>query len=270
MENLDLSTIEGWMTEDRVNTAIGLVLNACYAIVIVLVALIISGWIKSRITRIASRYPRLDPTLFGFLANVVKYLILVFAAIFVLNRFGIQTTSLAAMIGAAGLAVGLALQGALGNLAAGVMVILFRPFRVGDSIDAAGQSGTVVEISLFFTELRTYDGIQVIIPNGDVWAKAIKNYSTNPRRMIDLTIGVSYDSNLKKAEQILLDLANSDPRVLQDQPPFVKVKALESTSVSLAFRVWTTSGDWWLTKCDLNERIKLAFDAEGVVISLPK
>lgn len=266
MENIDLVAIESWMTEERINTAIGLVLNACSAIVIVLVALIVAGWIKTRITRVAGRYPRLDPTLFGFLANVAKYVVLVFAAIFVLNRFGIQTTSLAALIGAMGLAIGLALQGALSNLAAGVMVILFRPFRVGDSIESASNAGTVTEISLFFTELRTYDGVQVIVPNGDIWAKSIKNYSNATVRMIDLTIAISYNSDLKLAQQILLDIANSDERVLQDPLPFVKVKELGASNVNLVFRVWTSRADWWVTKCDINERIKLQFDQAGISI----
>lgn len=269
MENLDLAVIESWMTEERINTALGLALNAFSAIIIIIFALIVSGWVKTRITRIAARYPRLDPTLFSFLANIAKYIILVFAAIFVLNRFGFQTTSLAALIGAMGLAIGLALQGALGNLAAGVMIILFRPFRVGDSIDAAGQSGTVIEIALFFTELRTYDGLQVIVPNGDIWAKSIKNYSNNTVRMIDLNISISYGSDLKLAQKILLDIANSDARVLQDPAPSAKVKELGAASVILVFRVWTSSADWGSTKCDINENIKLRFDEAGVDIPFP-
>lgn len=269
MDDININTLEDWFTEDRVNAAIALALNVAYAIAIIMVALFVAGWVKTRIVNVAQRHPKLDPTLFGFVANLGKYLILVFAATFVLNRFGIQTTSLVALIGAAGLAIGLALQGTLTNLAAGVMIVMFRPFRVGDAITAAGQSGTVQEISLFFTELKTYDGVQVILPNGDVWAKAITNYSVNPIRMIDLTVGVSYNSDLKAASRTLTRVATSDPRVLADPEPFVKVKELGGSSVDFVFRVWVKRADWWVTKCEMTEQIKLELDAAGVEIPFP-
>ncbi|WP_376875464.1 mechanosensitive ion channel family protein [Albirhodobacter sp. R86504] len=269
MENLTPALLAEYVTPERVDTAIALALNVLYAMFILFVSLMFSGWAKRRIEGIAIRHPRLDPTLFGFLGNVVKYAILAMAAIFILNRFGIQTTSLVALIGAAGLAIGLALQGALSNLAAGVMIILFRPFRVGQYIEAGSTAGTVREISLFFTELKTYDGLQVILPNSDIWSSSIKNYSVNPTRLVDLTIGVSYDSDLRVAERVLKEIAASDERVLDDPAPFIKVRELGDSSVDFVFRVWANSSDWWALKCDLNREIKDRFDAEGVGIPFP-
>ena len=266
---MDIFDWNGLVTDERVTLAIALALNVVYAILIVIAALVIAGWAKRRVEGFARRHPKVDSTLFGFLGSLVKYAILAMAAIFVLNRFGIQTTSLVAVIGAAGLAVGLALQGTLSNLAAGVMLVLFRPFRVGDYIEGGGQSGTVREISLFYTELATYDGLQVIIPNGDIWSSAIKNYSANPTRMMDLTIGVSYGSDLQKAQEILERIATSDPRALSDPAPFVKVKELGASSVDFVFRVWANRPDWWALKCDLTRRIKEEFDANGVEIPFP-
>ncbi|MGO4851974.1 mechanosensitive ion channel family protein [Phaeovulum sp. W22_SRMD_FR3] len=266
---MDLSAFTGWLTEERVTLAIALALNVVYAIVILILALAIAGWVKRRIEALSKSYPRLDATLFGFLGNLVRYLILAMAAIFVLGRFGIQTTSLVALIGAAGLAIGLALQGTLSNLASGVMLILFRPFRVGDYIEAGSEAGTVVEISLFYTELRSYDGLQLIIPNSDIWSSSIKNYSANATRLVDLTIGVSYDSDLKRAEEVLAGIAASDPRVLADPEPFIKVKELGDSSVNFVFRVWSARSDWWALKCDLNRAIKDAFDEAGVGIPFP-
>lgn len=258
-----------WVTQERVDVALAMALNVLYAIVILIVAQMIASWAKRRIEGVAVRHPRLDVTLFGFIANVVKYVILAMAAIFILNRFGIQTTSLVALIGAAGLAIGLALQGALSNLAAGVMIIMFRPFRVGQYIEAGSVAGTVTEITLFFTEMKTYDGLQVIVPNSDIWSSAIKNYSVNPTRLVDLTIGVSYDSDLRAAERVLAQIAQDDPRVLDDPAPFIKVKELGDSSVDFVFRVWANSSDWWALKCDLNRAIKEGFDAAGVGIPFP-
>ena len=266
---MDGFNLNGLVTDERVTLAIAMALNVIYAIVIFAVALMVAGWARRRVEAFARRHPRVDATLFGFLGNVVKYTIMVMALIFVLSRFGIQTASLVAVIGAAGLAIGLALQGTLSNLAAGVMLVLFRPFRVGDYIEAGGQAGSVREISLFYTELASFDGLQVILPNSDIWSSAIKNYSANPTRMMDLTIGVSYGSDLQTAQEVLERIAHGDPRALQDPAPFVKVKELGASSVDFVFRVWANRADWWALKCDLTRRIKEEFDAAGVDIPFP-
>lgn len=269
MDQLTLAALSDWLTAERVDTAIALGLNVLYAIVIFIAALFVAGWLRRRVVALGKAHASLDPTLFGFLGSLARYAVLAFAVLFVLGRFGIQTTSLVALIGAAGLAIGLALQGTLSNLAAGVMIILFRPFKVGDFIEAAGKTGGVQEISLFTTELRTYDGLQIILPNADVWSSAILNYSANSTRMIDLTIGVSYASDLKKAGEVLRRVAGSDMRVLSEPAPFVQVKELGGSSVDFAFRVWTARTDWWATKCDLTEAIKLELDAAGIDIPFP-
>lgn len=269
MDNISSAILADYITAERIDTVIALSLNVVYALVILIVALAFSGWAKRRIEAISERHPRMDATLFGFLGNIAKYIILAMAAIFILNRFGIQTTSLVALIGAAGLAIGLALQGALSNLAAGVMIILFRPFRVGHFIEAGSSSGTVREISLFFTELKTYDGLQLILPNSDIWSSSIKNYSVNATRLVDLTIGVSYDSDLRTAEKVLKQIAEEEPRILAEPEPFIKVRELGDSSVDFVFRVWANSADWWALKCDLNRAIKEGFDAEGVGIPFP-
>lgn len=260
---------QGLIEDDRVAVIVAMAMNVIYAMLILVVALMLANWAKARIEGFARRHPKVDATLFGFLGNIAKWAVLVIALIFVLNRFGIQTTSLVAVIGAAGLAIGLALQGTLSNLAAGIMMVVFRPFRVGHYIEAGGQAGSVMEISLFYTELKTYDGLQVIVPNSDIWSSAIKNYSVNPTRMMDLTVGVSYGSDLQKAQEILERLATSDPRALADPAPFVKVKELGASSVDFVFRVWANSSDWWVLKCDLTRRIKEEFDANGIEIPFP-
>jgi small conductance mechanosensitive channel len=266
---MDLTNWSAWLTEARINAAIALAINVLYALLIIVVALIVAGWIRRRIVAFADKHPRADSTLFGFLGSLAKYAVLTFAAIFVLNRFGIQTTSLVALIGAAGLAIGLALQGTLSNLAAGVMLILFRPFRAGDFVDAAGTSGTVKEISLFFTEMATPNNVQVIVPNGDIWSSAITNYSVNPTRRVDLTLGVSYDSDLKKVDRVLNEVIAADRRILDDPAPFVKVTNLGDSSVDFTLRVWVERTDWWDTTCDMKRAVKDAFDAEGIDIPFP-
>ena len=266
---MDWTTIENWVTQDRIDYALGLAMNVLYAIIIITVALIVAGWVRRRILRFSANHPRMDATLFGFLGSLAKYAVLTVAAIFVLNRFGIQTTSLVALIGAAGLAIGLALQGTLSNLAAGVMLILFRPFRAGDFVDVAGQSGTVREVSLFFTEFATPDNVQVIIPNGQIWSSAITNYSVNPTRRVDLTFGVSYDSDLKKVDRVLNDIIAADSRIHADPAPFVKVTNLGDSSVDFTVRAWVGRADWWDVTCDLKRVVKDRFGADGIDIPFP-
>lgn len=179
-----------WFTDILVNVFI--------AAAILVAAFWLSSFVGSQLRALGKQYEELDETLFGFLASIARYTILIFAVIFVLARFGVQTTSLVALVGAAGLAIGLALQGTLSNLAAGVMLLGFRPFKIGDYITAAGQSGTVKIIGLFTVELVTPDNIQIIVPNGDIWASSIKNFSIYDTRRAEWVLGVSYDSDLKK------------------------------------------------------------------------
>jgi small conductance mechanosensitive channel len=187
----------------------------------------------------------------------------------VLSRFGIQTTSLVALLGAAGLAIGLALQGTLSNLAAGVMLLGFRPFKIGDYVDVGGHSGSVKAITLFTTEIATSDNVQITIPNGDIWASSIKNYSYYDRRRCDIVIGVSYDTDLKKAEAALRKVIEADERALSDPAPFVKVTNLGDSSVDFTIRVWAMADGFWDMKFAMLREIKEEFDRQEIDIPFP-
>ncbi len=241
---------------------------------LVAIALLIGGWwgsgkIRDLIRNTGEKYAHLDTTLFRFLANMARYFVLALVFVFVLNRFGFETTSLVALIGAAGLAVGLALQGTLSNLAAGVMLLAFRPFKVGDFIEAGGEMGTVKEIGLFTTEIATLDNVQIIIPNGDLWNASIKNYSYYPTRRLELVFGVGYGVDLKKAEEVLQATIASDNRVHAEPAPFIGVSNLGDFSVDFTVRVWCDGSDYWKLKTGLTRAVKDAFDANGIDIPFP-
>ncbi len=246
-----------------------LLMNVVTALVIAGVALWLGGFAKQKIEQIGERDDRFDLTLTRFFGSMVRYAIIAFAIIFILGRFGIETTSLAALVGAAGLAVGLALQGTLSNVAAGVMLIGFRPFKVGDYIEAAGKSGTVAAVTLFTTELTTPDNVQIIIPNGDVFSSAIVNYSYHDTRRVDLVFGVAYGADLKKAETILQGCIADDDRAHSDPAPFVKVTNLGDSSVDFTVRVWCEAADYWDLKFALTRAVKEGFDAAGIDIPFP-
>jgi small conductance mechanosensitive channel len=241
---------------------------------LVAIGLLIGGWwgsgkIRDLIRNTGEKYAHLDTTLFRFLGNMARYAVLALVVVFVLNRFGFETTSLVALIGAAGLAIGLALQGTLSNLAAGVMLLAFRPFKVGDFIEAGGETGTVKEIGLFTTEVATLDNVQIIIPNGDLWNASIKNYSYYPTRRLDLVFGVGYGADLKKAEEILRGLIAADDRALAEPEAFVGVSNLGDSSVDFTVRVWCNRGEYWMLKTGLTRAAKDAFDANGIDIPFP-
>ncbi|HEY9021048.1 MAG: mechanosensitive ion channel [Paracoccaceae bacterium] len=239
------------------------------ALAIVLGGFIIAGWARNRVVGLTRRYRRLDATLFSFLGNILRYVILAFTALFVLNTFGIQTTSIVAVIGAAGLAIGLALQGTLSNVAAGVMIILFRPFKNGDFVEVAGEMGTVQEISLNFTELSSLGNVQVIIPNSQIWGNVITNYSAYDTRRAEWVFGVSYGADLKKAEAIIRETIMADPRSMTEPAPFVQVNNLGDFSVDFLVRVWCASGDYFQYQADMKRAVKEALDSGGIEIPFP-
>lgn len=260
------TTLGDILTIQFLTTVLG---NVLAAFLIITLALWFSGWVKNRIITIAFRYERIDNTLFTFLGNLIRYAILTFSAVFVLNRFGVQTASLVAVIGAAGLAIGLALQGTLSNVAAGVMMILFRPFKVDDFIVAAGHMGTVKGINIVQTELATIGNVQIIIPNSDVWSSAITNYSAYPDRRAEWTFGVRYDADLAKAEKTILDTIMADPRSRSDPEPFIKVNNLGDWSVDFLVRVWVDAADHYVYNADMKRAVKEALDEAGVGIPFP-
>lgn len=239
------------------------------ALFLLAVGMVIAGWVARRIRGIGSKYQKLDNTLFNFLGNIARYVILTFTALIVLNTFGVQTTSIVAVIGAAGLAIGLALQGTLSNVAAGVMIILFRPFKIGDFVDVAGKMGTVKDISLNFTELADLSNVQVIVPNSQVWGNIITNFSTNQTRRAEWTFGVGYDANLKTAQEVIRKVIMSDPRSMAEPEPFIQVNNLGDFSVDFLVRVWVKSGDFFQYQADMKRQVKEALDEAGVDIPFP-
>jgi small conductance mechanosensitive channel len=230
----------------------------------------LASWARSGVDKALSRIRAVDVTLRHFVASLVRYGILAVVIVMVLEKFGVQTASLVAVVGAAGLAIGLALQGTLQNVAAGVMLLAFRPFQVGDYIEAGGQAGTVKSLSLFVTEMATPDNVRVIVPNGELWNKAIKNFSANPTRRLDLVVGISYSDDIDQALAALMDLANQDSRILPDPAAQVMVSNLGESSVDLTLRFWISSGDYWAVKWDLTKLIKQRMDLEGISIPFPQ
>jgi len=248
---------------------VGAVGQVVLAFVILFAGVSIAGFVRRRIRNLAERSKHFDTTMGGFLANLARYAILALTVIFILQNFGFQTTSLIALLGAAGLAIGLALQGVLTGIASGVMLVVFRPIKVGDFINVNGVSGTVKDISIFNTELATLDNVQVIIPNTNVWSNTITNYSIYDSRRAEWTFGVSYGSDLKKAEEIIRDTIMSDPRSRTDPAPFLQVNHLGDFSVDFLCRVWVAAPDYWQYQADMKRKVKEAFDAGGVEIPFP-
>ena len=243
--------------------------NVLAAIFILFLGYTIAGWVKRRIRGIGGRRPQLDTTLFNFLGNIARYVILAFTFLFILNTFGVQTTSIVAAIGAAGLAIGLALQGTLANVAAGVMIIFFRPIKEGDFVEINGQMGTVKEITLNFTELATIGNVQVIIPNSEVWGNTIVNYSVYDRRRAEWTFGVGYGVNLAAAERVIRDVVMSDERTDTSEDLWLQVNNLGDFSVDFLCRAWVSADDYFAYQADIKRKVKEALDENDLDIPFP-
>jgi small conductance mechanosensitive channel len=253
-----------------INSSVNYGLDVLGALAILIVGLMVAGWARRGVLRVLNRAPRVDETLKPVIASIVRYGILVFVLIAVLAQFGVQTASIIALLGAAGLALGLALQGTLQNISAGIMILFLRPFRVGNYIDAEGLSGTVEEIGLFTTHMRTYLGIYLEVPNAKIWNRAILNYSRVTERRLDVVIGISYDDNIDNAQAVLLELMTSDSRVNTEPAPQVLLKELSDSSVILDLRCWVSPGDYWDLLFELNKAVKQRLDAEGISIPFPQ
>ncbi|KAF0185285.1 MAG: mechanosensitive ion channel [Hyphomonadaceae bacterium] len=243
--------------------------NLVAALAILIAGVWITRWLAAAVNRIARKHSRIDNTLAAFFASIVRYGLLAFVVIAVLDRFGVQTTQIIAVLGAATLAIGLALQGTLSNVAAGVMLVLFRPYRLGDFVEVAGQKGTVRDINLFITELSTPANVQVTLPNAQCWGAPILNYSVNGTRMLDLTFSVSYKADLDAATRVVLGVVAGDARVLKEPSPFVKVSALGDYSVTLLANLWCRTADILHLKLDLTKAVKDALDDAGIDIPYP-
>jgi small conductance mechanosensitive channel len=244
-------------------------INLLAAVAILVLGKWAAGFLRRLCENIMTR-SRIDSTLVKFVGNLVYAALLVFALLAALNKLGIQTASLVAVIGAAGLAVGLALQGSLSNFAAGVLLIVFRPFKKGDYVEAAATTGTVEEIQIFTTMLITPDNKMIIVPNSKIIADNIVNISAQPTRRVDFVFGVGYTDDLDGVKEVIHQVLAEDNRVLKEPAPFVGVLALADNSVNFAVRPWVRTPDYWPVFFDMNEKMKKRFDAAGITIPFPQ
>ncbi|MEM7679379.1 MAG: mechanosensitive ion channel domain-containing protein [Pseudomonadota bacterium] len=273
MENLDLATIESTLNldQDTINTSFTLFLDYGTRLVSALLVLI-AGWIIGNKARSSIyKIKKLDSTLKSFLGGLAKYIILAVALVTVLGQFGVQTASLLAVLGAAGLAIGLALQGTLSNVASGVMLLILRPFNVGDYVEASGIGGSVKDLGLFTTELSTPDNVYIAVPNSRIWNSEIKNYSRNNQRRQDIVMGISYDDDIEKAFKTLTKVVNKEKRLVttKEKKPQIMVSSYGDSSVNITVRVWSATKDFWDVKFDLNKALKEALDSDGITIPFP-
>jgi len=256
-----VDTILGWLAVQGINILTGLVI----LVIGWWLAKIVRGWVL----RYMERSDQLDPLVEGFLASLIYYGLLALVVIIALNMMGVQTTSLIAILGAASLAIGLALQGSLTSLAAGVMIIILRPFKIGDFIEVSGEMGTVRKIDLFLTELATYDNIQKLLPNSQVWGATVTNYSVYATRMLDIEVGISYGDDIQTGIDTLRRLAETHDKVLADPAPDAFASGLGDSSVDLTLRVWVSSADYWPMKRELTKRAKEDIEKAGLSIPFP-
>ena len=260
---MDQASVWGeWLLDNAVNVVV--------AIAIIIAAFWIGGLVNRIVTGMSRSHPALDETIFGFLGSLARYAIIAFAALMVLERFGIETTSLVAIIGAAGLAVGLALQGTLSNLAAGVMIMLFRPFKVGDFVDAAGTFGKVDEINLFTTEMGTFDAQKIIIPNGEIWGAKITNHSHHEIRGVDMVFGVAYGTDIPKARASIANALAGIEYVLAEPEPFIEVETLNESSVDFLVRPFCKGEHWFDVRYGAPEAIYNQLNKDKIEIPFPQ
>lgn len=261
------------LSQDQIDALIASVTYYGLKIVVALLVLIIGKWIAGlcrRMSRRAMEKGKVDAVLVGFLSNIVYYLLMVAVIITAVSQLGIQTTSFIAVLGAAGLAVGLALQGSLANFASGVLIILFRPFKIGDFVEAGGVTGVIDEIGILVTNMHTPDNKGVIVPNSQVMSAQIINFNAHPTRRCDMVFGISYSDDIDKAKGILAQIVAADERCLKEPAPQIAVSELGDSSVNLVLRPWVNGADYWGVFFDTQEAVKKRFDAENVSIPFPQ
>lgn len=258
----------GWFSNNE-ELVLQYFVNVASALVIIIVGFIVAGIIASSIEKLMNKR-KVDKTISSFTGSMVKYLLIAFVIIAALSRVGVQTASFVAVLGAAGLAIGLALQGSLSNFAAGVLIVGFRPFRAGDYVEMAGTAGTVKSVQILTTTLTTPDNKEVIVPNSSVFSGSITNYSRHEKRRLDLIIGVSYKADLAQTKAVIKAVLDNEPRILKDEPITLGVLELANSSVNLAVRPWVQTSDYWPVRYDLLEAIKNALDEAGIEIPFPQ
>jgi small conductance mechanosensitive channel len=240
------------------------------ALLILVAGIVLSGWASRFVRAAVGRVRHIDPIIEPMLGTAARYAVLLLFLVAALGQLGVQTASLLAVLGAAGLAIGLALQGTLQNIAAGIMLIYLRPFRVGDYIETPTVAGNIKEIGLFATEMETGEGLYYFVPNSEIWNKPLKNHSRNSRRMMTIQIGIAYDADPAEARRILLDMAASDPRVLTEPAPYVYVENYGDSAVVVTFRAWAPTGIFWDVQRAMTEEAKRRLEAAGIDIPFPQ
>lgn len=261
-----------WTLENREELTT-LAIEYALAVVLALLIFVVGRWVVTRIVALIEKGMlgrATDPTLVKFICSILRWVGLLFVVIAALSHLGVDTTSLIALLGAAGLAIGLSLQDSLGNFAAGVMLIMFKPFRKGDFVEAGGAMGTVDAIKIFTTVMTTPDNKEVIVPNGAIISSNITNFSARPTRRVDMVFGISYGDDLRKAKAILEEIITADERVLAEPAPVVTVGELADSSVNFLVRPWVNAPDYWAVLWATTEAVKLRFDEEGISIPFPQ
>ncbi|MCT7555660.1 mechanosensitive ion channel family protein [Aliarcobacter butzleri] len=256
------------------NNIVEVIASHVFSFIVALLIFFIGKWIVNKIVAILGKVLRkingIDETLVKFLENIVYYALLTVVIIAALNKLGIATTSFLAILGAAGLAIGLALKDSLGNFASGVMIVIFKPFKVGDSVIAGGVTGTVTEVTIFNTVFLTADNQKIIVPNSSITGGSITNVNANDTRRVDIIVGISYEDNIKHAKEVLANIINENSKVLKDKAVGINVTELADSSVNLTINVWVKSSDFASAKAELLESIKTTFDEVGITIPYPK
>jgi len=265
VEEFDLASLLQSLAELLVEKS----LTLAGALVVLVLGLTAIRMIRSWVTRTLQR-STLDETLIPFTASLVYYVLLAFVLIAVITMLGIPTTSFVAALGAAGLAIGLALQGTLSNFAGGVMLLVFRPFRIGDYVEAGSVEGKVVEIGVFSTILNSLDNVRIVLPNSTVWGHTIKNYTANDLRRNDITIGISYGDDIQQAKTVIRQVLEEDDRVVTEPAPLVAVQELGDSSVNILVGPWCTPDDYWAVRFDTIEKIKVRLESNGCTIPFPQ
>jgi small conductance mechanosensitive channel len=262
-----------WDVSKLLDTIYGLLTVYGLRVIAAVVIFIVGRWVAMGVANVIKRImlkSKVDETLVSFVRNLSYIALLAFVVIAALNQLGIQTASFIAVLGAAGLAVGLALQGSLGNFAAGVLMIIFKPFKVGDFIEGAGVAGTVEQIEIFTTQLKTPDNKTIIIPNAKLTGDNITNFTIKGTRRVDFVFGIGYGDDIDKARAIIKEIIDQDERVMKEPEPVIVVSELGDSSVNFTVRAWTTVGDYWSFYFDTVENVKKQFDAQGVSIPFPQ
>ncbi len=264
------NTISSYIPENIVEILGGYAFSLIMALVIFLVGKWLAKKITNLLVTVLRKVKGMDETLIKFLENIVYYILMIVVILTSLSELGVETTSFLAILGAAGLAIGLALKDSLGNFASGVMIILFKPFKVGDVVNAAGVTGSVSEVGIFNSVFITPDNQKIIIPNGAITSGSIININAHSTRRVDLVVGIGYDDDIKKAKEVLNDIVSSNEKVLVDRGITVAVSELADSSVNFVVRAWVNTPDYWDVKFGLTETVKLRFDEENISIPYPQ